>query len=187
MRISKTAMDGLYTLNGNFHEDLRGKFFKFFDSTDFEQHNLETSFKEVFVSTSKKNTIRGMHFQIPPHDQVKLVTVTQGKILDLVLDLRNWSPTHGKYECFTLSDSEPTTLYIAKGLAHGFLALSDNSTVCYIVSEVYNKNSDSGIRWDSFGYDWKVDSPILSERDRNFPSFAEFKSPFNYTNSIQEV
>lgn len=68
-----------------------------------------------------------------------------------------------------------------------FLALSDNSTVCYIVSEVYNKNSDSGIRWDSIAYDWKVDSPLLSERDRNFPSFAEFKSPFNYTNSIQEV
>ena len=178
MELLNSTIKDLYIIQQKKSCDPRGSFFKFFTSVEFKRFELETDFKEVFVSVSKINTIRGMHFQLPPFEQDKVVTVLKGKILDVVLDLRVNSPTYGKFEEFILTDDEPASLYVGKGLAHGFLSLKDNSMVCYLSSEIYNPGSDSGIKWNSFGFDWGVKSPIVSERDTSLPLFKKFDSPF---------
>ena len=170
----------------NQSHDKRGYFFKFFTCNEFENFGLQIDIKEVFVSISKLHTIRGMHFQLPPLEQSKVVTVLKGKIMDVVLDLRTDSSTYGKFEKFILSDDEPASLYVGPGLAHGFLSLIDNSMTCYLTSELYNPDLDSGIRWSSFGFEWYVKSPIISERDLNLPFFEEFKSPFMLKNEREE-
>ncbi len=118
-----------------------------------------------------------MHFQIPPHDHYKLVYVTKGKILDVILDIRSTSPSFGMSISFELNEAGDSVL-IPKGCAHGFMALSDEATVVYNVSSVYNSEADKGIKWNSFGFDWPVVEPVISDRDNNFILFSDFISPF---------
>ena len=119
-----------------------------------------------------------MHLQLPPHEHIKLVYVTHGEILDVILDLRKNSNTFGEYLTIPIT-SYSNSLYIPKGCAHGFLTVSEEATVVYNVSTVYNPQADTGIKWDSFGFDWfGVRDPILSERDHNFVNFKDFNSPF---------
>lgn len=180
MKIHDTSIYDLYLIEQGKVKDLRGYFLKLFNEMSFKQLKLESELKEVLISVSNLNTIRGMHFQLPPFAQIKIVTVLHGKILDVVLDLRKDSPTYGKYERFTLSVDEPFSLYVGKGLAHGFLASAKDSMVCYLTTELYYEKYDSGIRWNSFGFDWNVTSPIISEKDQKLPSFDEFKSPYSF-------
>ena len=109
-----------------------------------------------------------MHFQCPPHDHVKLVYVTSGEIMDVAVDIRQQSPTFGNWYSTVLSSKNARSLYMGKGFAHGFLALSDLAIVVYLTSSVHSPESDSGIRWDSFGFEWGVEKPIISDRDANF-------------------
>lgn len=119
-----------------------------------------------------------MHFQTPPAQHTKLVYVNKGSIVDVVLDIRPNSATYGRYFNITITDTAPKLVYIPEGLAHGFLSLQENSVVSYIQTSVYSKDNDEGVRWDSFGFDWAVNSPILSTRDQSFKTFSDFKSPF---------
>lgn len=162
-------MEGLFILQPSIIEDERGHFVKTFNSTFFEEKKLQTNWKEEYHSESKKNVIRGMHFQIPPHDHEKVVFCTKGSILDVIVDLRENSKTRGKIFSVNLTAKNGTMIYIPKGCAHGFLSLEDNTIVNYKVSTVYHPDADKGVLWSSIGFDWKVENPILSLRDSCHP------------------
>ncbi|HOJ93656.1 MAG TPA: dTDP-4-dehydrorhamnose 3,5-epimerase [Fervidobacterium nodosum] len=179
-KIFKTNIPGLFLINAKKFEDGRGLFLKIFEFEFFQKLGLETNFMEDFFSISKKNVLRGLHFQIPPMDHVKVVYCSFGKIFDVVVDLRIGSPTYGKAETFELSPESGLVLYIPKGLAHGFLTLSEMAVVNYKVSTKHSPEHDKGILWNSVDIDWPVNEPILSQRDRNFPKLCEYKSPFIY-------
>ena len=119
-----------------------------------------------------------MHFQCPPMDHAKLIYLTSGKITDVLLDLRRSSKSYKQHIVIDLS-AYNNALYIPPGIAHGFLSKEDNTIVVYNQSSVYSKEHDDGILWNSFGYEWGVGQPILSDRDKSFISFNKFKSPFN--------
>ena len=161
-------------------EDERGLFVKTFHKDEFRKHKLNVVFRESFYSVSKKNVIRGMHFHLPPKDHAKLVYVDNGAIMDVVLDLRNGSPTYGAYAAFELSQENRKMVFIPTGCAHGFLSLRNNTHTTYLQSSTHSPQHDTGIRFDSFGMDWKVGKPILSNRDKSFVALKDFKSPFNY-------
>ena len=151
---------------------------KTFNADFYAEQGLPTQWREEYYSYSKKGVIRGMHFQTPPHDHEKLVYCMQGSVLDVVLDLRSASPTFGDHCAFELDGSQGQGLMITKGIAHGFLAMTDDVLMLYKVTSVYSSDNDRGIRWDSFGFDWTVNEPIVSTRDRTHPTFADFVSPF---------
>ena len=159
-------------------EDNRGTFVKTFHNASMQEAGIDFILKESFYSISNKDVIRGMHFHHPPFDHAKLVFCTSGKILDIALDLRKNSKTYGQYVTAILSFENNQALYIPKGFAHGFVSLEDNTTTFYFVDGVYHKASDDGVRYDSFGLDWSISNPILSDRDCSFVSLADFKSPF---------
>lgn len=121
-----------------------------------------------------------MHFQMPPHDHAKIVYVTNGSIIDVILDIRNGSPTFGKYFECELSATNGLIIYIPIGCAHGFLSLEDASCVIYSHSTTYMPDSDSGIHYDSFGFNWGINKPIISDRDHKLVAFEDFESPFAY-------
>ncbi|RZK09900.1 MAG: dTDP-4-dehydrorhamnose 3,5-epimerase [Flavobacterium sp.] len=178
MQFETTEIEGVYLIKPFHFEDARGSFVKTFHAGEFAEKGLETDFKESFYSSSVRGVIRGMHFQLPPHDHAKIVFATQGEILDVVVDLRKNSATYGKSASFKLTEENKNQLYIPRGLAHGFCALTDAATLFYFVSSVHNKASDSGIRYDSFGFHWPVENPIVSDRDLSFVKLEEFYSPF---------
>ncbi len=178
MRFIKTNLNGVYLIEPKVFEDNRGQFVKIFHEQTFREKRLSCDFKESFYSTSRKDVIRGMHFQVPPQDHAKLVYVTSGRILDVVLDIRKNSPTYGKYVSVELSDVNRKSIYIPVGFAHGFCVLSEEATVIYMQTTMHSPEHDAGIRWDSFGMNWTIKNPVLSERDRSFPKFEEFDSPF---------
>ena len=180
MKVLKTNLEGLFLIQSNVFKDQRGIFVKTFHKEIFKENGLETDFRESFFSISKKNVIRGMHFQLPPDEHVKLVYCVYGKVLDVVVDIRNNSPTYGESFSVELTEDNGNILYIPKGFAHGFKSLMDNSVVVYMTTKEYSPENDTGIRWDSFGFNWQVDNPILSERDKNFLPLLEFRSPFVY-------
>lgn len=178
MKFKKTAISNTFIIEPLVFTDLRGSFIKNFNYNDFTKQGLSFDIKETYYSDSRKNVIRGMHFQIPPFDHEKLVYVTTGTILDVVLDIRAFSPTYGKFISIELSEHNNRCVYIGKGCAHGFLSLSDNTRVMYMQTSEHSPDHDAGIRWNSFGMDWETDSPTLSDRDRSFPTLKEYNSPF---------
>ena len=178
MEIQKTSMEGLLVLKTNHFQDERGVFQKFFNYDFFIENGLATDFKEFYYSLNKKGVRRGMHFQIPPYDHVKVVYVSYGKILDVVVDIRKSSKTYGKCFSIELDDQKAQYLYIPKGFAHGFLSLKDNSIVNYAQTSCYNKECDYGIDQNSIDFDWGIDNPIVSGRDLTFPKLSEFVTPF---------
>lgn len=167
MIIKPTLLDGVFEIENNEFQDHRGTFVKTFHADTFKGYGLESDFKESFYSVSKKNVLRGMHFQLPPHEHAKLVYVTSGEILDVAVDIRKESSTFGRYFSTRLTSENTKSLYMAKGFAHGFLTLTDTATVVYLISTVHAPKSDSGIRWDSFGFNWGVDNLIISDRDKS--------------------
>ena len=180
MKFVKTDLKGIYIIEPKVFEDNRGQFVKIFHKQTFRGKGLSCDFKESFYSTSRKDVIRGMHFQVPPQDHAKLVYVTSGRILDVVLDIRKNSPTYGKYVPVELSDVNKKSIYIPVGFAHGFCVLSEEATVVYMQTTMHSPEHDAGIRWDSFGMEWGIKNPILSERDKNFSELEEFDSSFAY-------
>ena len=178
MEIENTAIQGLKLIHLNRNGDPRGSFVKVFNYDFFTNNGLTTNFKESYFSISKKNVIRGMHFQIPPYEHSKLVFLNQGNILDVVLDLRENSETFGRHHFLKLDSDNPILVYIPIGCAHGFLCLEDNSIVSYFQTSVYSKDHDTGILWNSFEMDWPIEQPLISDRDKSFIKFPVFNSPF---------
>ncbi|MDR0824620.1 MAG: dTDP-4-dehydrorhamnose 3,5-epimerase family protein [Prevotella sp.] len=178
MKKIETFIDGLIILETNHFKDDRGSFQKLFNYDFFRENGLDTDFREFYYSISKKDVIRGMHFQLPPCDHSKLVYVSKGRIRDVVLDLRTDSKTYKQFFSIELDDAAARYLYISKGLAHGFLSLEDDTIVNYAQTSCYSKEHDSGIKFDSFGFDWQINNPIVSGRDSNFESLVNLKSNF---------
>lgn len=180
MKFQPTQLPGVYTIGLNQQEDERGVFVKTYNEDVFKSEaGAALDWRESFYSVSKKNVIRGMHFQVPPFDNTKIVYVTAGKIRDVVLDIRQSSPAFGRHIAVDLSADRADAIYIPAGCAHGFLSLTDNATVIYLQTSVYSAQHDKGILWSSFGMNWGVTDPVLSPRDRAFPALATFETPFN--------
>ncbi len=178
MKLIPTNLDGVFLLEPKVFTDERGTFIKSFHKDTLENLGLDAGFKESFYSISHKDVIRGMHFQSPPHEHSKLIYVSKGRVLDVVLDIRENSPTFGKFSYAELSDKNNLMVYIKPGFAHGFLSLEDDTCVCYFHTSMHSPEHDLGVRFDSFGMDWKVTDPIVSTRDAAFPTLEEFITPF---------
>lgn len=174
----KTNIEGCYELQPKSFKDHRGSLTKIYHQDTFVSLGLETEFTEEYFSVSNKNVLRGLHFQIPPHDHIKCVTCLSGKIFDVVVDLRKDSITYKKTFALELSAEKGNMLYIPKGLAHGFLALTDNAIFLNRSSFVFMPESDKGIHWNSCNIDWPIEKPIVSEKDDKMISLNDFNSPF---------
>jgi len=179
-QVNPTAISGCYEIQPRIFADARGRFVKVFQRNAFFAHGLEVDFAEEYYSVSRQGVIRGMHFQNPPMDHVKIVYCVQGEVFDVVVDLRLGSPSYGKAVTLNLSADKGNYVYIQKGLAHGFCAISESATLVYKVATEYSPEHDSGILWSSIGIAWPSPSPVLSKRDREFIPLSGFKSPFVY-------
>jgi dTDP-4-dehydrorhamnose 3,5-epimerase len=176
--LQETGLPGCYELRAFRQEDARGSFVKPFHEPAFRELGLAADWRETFVTTSAAGVLRGMHFQLPPHDHVKLVSCLRGRVLDVVLDLRADSPTYGRCASAVLDARGGDALYVPAGLAHGFLALEDGAELLYQVTRPYAPDHDTGLLWSSIPFDWPEPAPLVSERDRALPSFESFTSPF---------
>lgn len=172
MTLTPTKINNCYLIDNFYHTDHRGSFTKFYNDREFHKFGFQFTPKESYFSKSKKNVIRGMHYQKIPNHHDKLVTCIQGKILDVILDLRIDSETFGKFDSFYLDQKNNKSIFISAGVAHGFLTIEDDSITLYNVTTGYDKNSDCGILWNSFGFDWPILDPIISERDNDFSLFS---------------
>jgi len=177
MKLISTDFDGLFIIENFFAKDSRGSFTKVFNIDFFEKYGVHFIPKEIYYSISHKDVIRGMHFQSPPMDHSKLVYVTSGCIIDVVLDIRKESKTYCKYFSIQLNTNQNSIL-IPSGFAHGFRSLENNTIVVYNQTSVYSKVNDFGILWNSFGFNWEIRNPIISERDKSFYSMQKLNSPF---------
>jgi dTDP-4-dehydrorhamnose 3,5-epimerase len=178
MELIPTELPGLQIIRPRIFQDARGSFVKTYHRDTFHELGLDFEPREEFFSTSAKNVLRGMHFQLPPAAHAKLAYCITGSVLDVVLDLRKDSPTFGRSYGRELSAVNREMFFIPAGFAHGFLALEDNTTMVYQTSTVHSPTHDAGVRWDSFNFDWPVKTPALSDRDQKFPTLREFNSPF---------
>lgn len=178
MNIVKTEFQDIFVLEYASYKDNRGEFVKTIHEETFAEFGLEWKFTESFYSVSDKGVIRGMHYQKPPADHAKLVYVITGAIIDVVLDIRHNSPTFGQTFSVELSAENRKGIYIGKGFAHGFLALQEDTTVEYHTTTSQDKEAEGGIKYDSFGFDWTIDQPILSLRDAAFEGFTSSKRYF---------
>ena len=158
--------------------DNRGLFVKTFHDTTLQQQGIEFQLKESYFSVSAKDVIRGMHFQTPPHQHAKIVFCPYGAILDVIVDLRKGSETYGRWQAQELSAENHKAFYIPEGFAHGFKSLTEGAITYYLVSSEYSKDHDTGILYNSIGFDWDVKDPVISARDLSFAGVADFNSPF---------
>ena len=175
------SIPGCYEVQLKAYDDARGRFVKVFRDDVFRQHGLETRFVEEYVTTSTRNVLRGLHFQLPPQEHTKLVYCVHGEVMDVVVDLREGSPAFGQFAAFDLSAARANMIYIPVGLAHGFYVRSESATLVYKVSSLYSPAHDTGILWNSIPIEWPSKEPITSERDRNFTAFQSFKTPFRFS------
>lgn len=170
MEIEKTTIEDLLILTPKIFEDERGYFFESYNEALFEKNGINIKFIQDNQSFSKYGVIRGLHLQLPPFAQTKLVRVLQGEILDVAVDIRKDSKTYGQHFSIHLSDSNKKQLLIPQGFAHGFSVLSPTAVVSYKVDQIYNKDSERGIRYDdsTLNIDWKIDSEksIVSAKDQ---------------------
>lgn len=182
LRVEESKIKGCARVCPQRINDVRGTFVKVFQESALaalNEHPGSISWKEVFYSQSRKNVIRGFHVMGPPAEGFKLVTVVEGAILDVVLDLRVGSPTEMQTCDWHLCAGD--AVLVAPGVAHGFCVLSDFAIVAYLVSAEYHESADLGVRWDSVGFHWPCQAAVVSERDRHLPSASEFVSPFQYS------
>lgn len=174
-----TEIPGVYELRGHVFTDQRGAFVKTFHEDRFRALGLNTVWRELFWSRSAKGVLRGLHFQIPPSDHAKLIACVAGAIWDVAVDLRRASPTYGRHIARDLNAGNGVQLYLPRGMAHGFLALSADAVVSYAVETCHDPAADRGLRWDACGIAWPLEgAPTVSARDAAFPGLTDFTSPF---------
>jgi dTDP-4-dehydrorhamnose 3,5-epimerase len=178
MQSISEVLPGAHLLRPKVIKDLRGEFVKTFHPAAFADLGISFVPVEQFFSASRKHVLRGMHFQLPPYDHAKLIYCIAGCVLDVLLDLRKASPMFGRSVSVELSSANRRALFIPPGLAHGFVSQDHESLMVYMTSVVHAPSHDSGVRWDSFGFEWPIADPVLSARDAAFPCFADFSSPF---------
>lgn len=178
MKFKRSSIEDIWIVEPKVFRDNRGQFFEAFREEVFKENGLIDRYVQDNISTSVKGTIRGLHYQRRPHAQSKLVMAVVGRVLDVAVDIRKSSPTFGKYFSAELSDENRKMMVIPPGFAHGFSVLSESATIYYKCSQYYHKESERGIRWNDpeIMIDWKVDAPILSEKDELNPLLKEIEN-----------
>ncbi|MEP6469851.1 MAG: dTDP-4-dehydrorhamnose 3,5-epimerase [Chloroflexota bacterium] len=176
MQVIQTELPGLVLLEPVVHGDARGFLVETYRRDEMEEAGIRDHFVLDVQSRSGRGTLRGLHFQVGA-GQAKLVRVSQGTILDVVVDVRRSSPTFGRHQALELDDVLHRQLYVPVGFAHGFCVVSDVADVCYRLSTVWDPDAERGIAWDDpdLGIDWPEPHPILSDRDRAQPPFREIR------------
>lgn len=175
MNFVETAIVGVFVIDAERIEDERGFFARTFCREEFEAHGLNSDLVQCSISFNRRcGTLRGLHFQVPPHEEAKLVRCTRGAIFDVIVDLRRRSSTFMKWTSELLNESNRRMLYIPAGVAHGFQTLADNTEVFYQMSEVFSADCSRGVRWDdpAFAIDWPEAVTVISDRDLSFPDFS---------------
>ena len=182
MPFIKTEFPGLLVFEPNMFEDSRGYFFEAYNEEQFQQEGIDIRWVQDNQSSSTYGVIRGLHYQLPPFDQTKLVRVLRGKILDVVVDIRKGSPTFGKSFSKVLSAKNKRQLFIPKGFAHGFSVLSEKAEVLYKCDGFYNKESEGGIIYNdpALEIDWRIpaEEAIICDKDKVLPTLAECRNSF---------
>jgi len=180
MEVQSFDIKGPLLLKPRIFEDERGYFFESYNEKIFKEAGIALPFCQDNQSLSKKGVLRGLHFQNPPYEQGKLVRVLQGSVKDVAVDIRPSSPTFGKYIIEELSATNNYMMWIPPGFAHGFLTLEDDTIFVYKCSNLYNKESESGIRWDdaTIQIHWGITNPLVSEKDKLLPSLKEARNLF---------
>jgi len=156
--------------------DQRGFFARTYCEREFESHGLKSRYVQCSVSFNRyKGTLRGMHFQVAPHEETKLIRCTRGSIYDVIVDLRPASATFKQYVGLVLSAANGRMLYVPEGFAHGFQTLEDNTEVFYQMSQFYAPEHGRGVRWNdpAFGIEWPADERIILDRDQAYPDFSD--------------
>ena len=182
MKVSKTDFEGLLIIEPRVFSDNRGYFFESYNKKSFLDSGIDMEFVQDNQSFSKRGVIRGLHYQLAPHAQTKLVRVLSGSILDIVVDIRKGSPTYGKVFSIELSAENNKQLLVPKGFAHGFSVLSDSAEVMYKCDAFYHKDSEAGIIYNdtALNIDWHIpaDKAIVSDKDLVYPSINDCKNNF---------
>ena len=182
MSIETTSLPGVLIFTPRVFKDPRGFFFESYKDVVWQAAGIETVFVQDNHSRSVRDTLRGLHFQLPPAEQVKLVRVVRGVVWDVAVDIRAGSPTFGQWIGVELSEDNFRQLYIPAGFAHGFCVLSDEADVLYKTSHIYSPAHEQGIAWNDpdIGIIWPAREPLLSDRDRAAPSLEDYlrKTPF---------
>ncbi len=174
MLFTETKLKGAYVIELEKKADGRGFFARAFCQKEFQEHNLPSQFVQCNLSWNKrKGTLRGMHRQVAPHEEAKLIRCTRGSIYDVMLDLRPDSPTFGQWLGFELTSRNHTSLLVPGGFAVGYQTLQDDSEVVYLVSQFYTPGAEEGIRYNdpAFGIKWPGKVTVISEKDKSWPAY----------------
>jgi dTDP-4-dehydrorhamnose 3,5-epimerase len=174
MVITETKLKGAFVIELEPFTDVRGFFARAWSDREFETAGLNARWVESNISFNKNaGTLRGMHYQLPPYDQLKLVRCTRGRMYDVIIDLRTGSPTFKQWFAVELSAENHLMLYVPGEFAHGYLTLEDNTEVFYQTSAYYAPEDSRGVRWNdpAFNISWPIDNPVLIERDRDYQDF----------------
>jgi dTDP-4-dehydrorhamnose 3,5-epimerase len=174
MKFTPLNLPGAFLIDLEKRGDDRGFFARFFCDGEFAQNGLITQFKQINTSlTGKKGTLRGMHYQLPPAAEVKVVRCIRGSLYDVILDLRPHSPTFGQWAGAELSAENRTMMYVPEGFAHGFVTLEDDTEALYLVSQTYSPTAERGIRWNDpkFNIQWPITPAEVSDKDGKWPDY----------------
>lgn len=184
MEVIKTDIEGPLIIEPKVFGDERGYFFESFSQREFDAKVGELRFVQDNESCSRHGVMRGLHFQMPPFTQAKLVRCVRGAVLDVAVDIRRGSPTYGKHVAVELTEDNHRQFFVPKGFAHGFSVLSDVAVFQYKCDEFYHPEADAGISIldESLGIDWRIplEAAVLSEKDTRHPLLSGFESPFVY-------
>ncbi|MDW2876422.1 MULTISPECIES: dTDP-4-dehydrorhamnose 3,5-epimerase [Bacillaceae] len=186
MKVQKTYLIDAYIIEPNVFGDNRGFFMESYNAGAFEENGLDYSFIQDNQSLSAESgTVRGLHYQLEPYAQTKLIRATRGAIYDVIVDIRKGSPTFGSWQGFILSEDNKRQLLVPKGFAHGFCTLVKNTEVLYKVDSYYAPEFDRGIQWNDqeLKIDWPVTNPILSAKDQAHPPLAQAENNFIFRSS----
>ncbi len=174
MKFTETKLAGAYIIDLNKLEDDRGFFARTFCTQELEDHNLISNVEQANMSWNEKSgTMRGMHYQVDPYQETKLVRCVRGALYDVIIDLRADSKTYGEWVGLELTADNHRALFVPRDFAHGFVTLEDNTDAFYMVSQSYVPNAESGIRWNDpkFAIDWPIQPTIVSEKDANWDDY----------------
>lgn len=184
MEVIKTDIEGPLVIEPKVFGDARGYFFESFSQREFDAKVGELRFVQDNESCSRRGVMRGLHFQMPPFTQAKLVRCVRGAVLDVAVDIRRGSPTYGRHVAVELTEDNHRQFFVPKGFAHGFSVLSDVAVFQYKCDEFYHPEADAGISIldESLGIDWRIplEEALLSEKDTRHPLLSGFESPFVY-------
>ena len=191
MQVIDTILEGVKIIMPKVFFDDRGYFFESFNDKEFREKVCDTTFVQDNQSKSCKGTLRGLHWQAPPFAQSKLVRVAKGAVIDVAVDIRVGSPTFGKHVAVELTDENNLQLFIPRGFAHGFIALTDNVIFQYKCDNLYNKESERAVRWDSINWDlekYNIETPLLSDKDKVHKLLSEINKNelFNINDKLYE-